>query len=517
MDTAAPSPFQVTAAISFGRRASRRSGSTIVPGVTIRTILRATRVRPFAGASVCSLIATFFPAATSRARYGSSACCGMPHIGASTSLSLWRAVRTRPRRGAAYVGVLEEHLVEVAEAVEKEGVSRLPLESPVLLEHGRRAHVEAGMLASRGGGGCSSFRSTRPRLSRLWQSEAVTAPGRPGPCRRTPPRAFRSRSRLSSPTPAGRFAISDRVAVLSGPGLLHGTARGARVRARARAGARHPSRPRPDVRRRRRGQARARGRRLRPRRRPGRRARGPAHGGPRRGRDASASRGPTSRPPPPREGIPSWISAWKTCRSPPPPGVSRRATRPASRALVYGRPSAAEEKRRSPGGIRRPGERPPRTPHAAGRAPRRPRRGSPRLEASLVSGALETRVFRGRRSGPPGASTASPCAAAHSRATSSARSRGAKCTSTRSRSRRPFAARASLRRSWTRFSPSPPASTPRRSTSRCGSRTSRPARFTRGSGFTEAGRRARYYLDGEDALVMVRKLRGRAALTAPRR
>src|ERR1019366_8136452 len=86
VDAAAPSPFQVTAAIPFGRRASRRSGATIVPGVTIRTIFRATRVRPFAGASVCSLIATFLPAATSLARYGSSACCGMPHIGASTSL-----------------------------------------------------------------------------------------------------------------------------------------------------------------------------------------------------------------------------------------------------------------------------------------------------------------------------------------------------------------------------------------------------------------------------------------------
>jgi ribosomal-protein-alanine N-acetyltransferase len=34
-----------------------------------------------------------------------------------------------------------------------------------------------------------------------------------------------------------------------------------------------------------------------------------------------------------------------------------------------------------------------------------------------------------------------------------------------------------------------------------------PARtFYRGLGFTEAGRRPGYYLDGEDALVMVKKL-----------
>ena len=56
-------------------------------------------------------------------------------------------------------------------------------------------------------------------------------------------------------------------------------------------------------------------------------------------------RGPRSRPAPPPGGVPSWISGWKTCRSPSPPGESRRATRPARAPLVYGRPSAAEEKR----------------------------------------------------------------------------------------------------------------------------------------------------------------------------
>ncbi len=39
----------------------------------------------------------------------------------------------------------------------------------------------------------------------------------------------------------------------------------------------------------------------------------------------------------------------------------------------------------------------------------------------------------------------------------------------------------------------------------------RPARvFYEGLGFREAGRRARYYLDGEDALVMVRPMKQKA-------
>lgn len=43
-----------------------------------------------------------------------------------------------------------------------------------------------------------------------------------------------------------------------------------------------------------------------------------------------------------------------------------------------------------------------------------------------------------------------------------------------------------------------------------------PARvFYAGLGFVEAGRRARYYLDGEDALVMVRKLGGPRRLDGP--
>ena len=39
--------------------------------------------------------------------------------------------------------------------------------------------------------------------------------------------------------------------------------------------------------------------------------------------------------------------------------------------------------------------------------------------------------------------------------------------------------------------------------------------FYAGLGFVEAGRRARYYLDGEDALVMVRKLPGPRRLDGP--
>ena len=39
--------------------------------------------------------------------------------------------------------------------------------------------------------------------------------------------------------------------------------------------------------------------------------------------------------------------------------------------------------------------------------------------------------------------------------------------------------------------------------------------FYGGLGFLEAGRRGRYYLDGEDALVMVRKLGGPRRLDAP--
>jgi len=44
-----------------------------------------------------------------------------------------------------------------------------------------------------------------------------------------------------------------------------------------------------------------------------------------------------------------------------------------------------------------------------------------------------------------------------------------------------------------------------------------PARsFYEGLGFAEAGRRPRYYLDGEDALVMVCRLRGRLLDAVPR-
>ena len=47
-------------------------------------------------------------------------------------------------KGRRDLRVLEEHLVEVPEAVEKDRVPRFPLQCPVLLEHGRRAHEEAG-------------------------------------------------------------------------------------------------------------------------------------------------------------------------------------------------------------------------------------------------------------------------------------------------------------------------------------------------------------------------------------
>ena len=50
-----------------------------------------------------------------------------------------------------------------------------------------------------------------------------------------------------------------------------------------------------------------------------------------------------------------------------------------------------------------------------------------------------------------------------------------------------------------------------------GAVSNRPARtFYSGLGFREAGRRSRYYLDGEDALVMVRRLAAARLDAVPR-
>ena len=273
----------------------------------------------------------------------------MPHIGASTSLSLCRAVSTRPRSGAAYAGVLEEHLVKVSEAVEEERVARLPLESPVLLEHGRRAHVEPGMLASRDVADAHPFARHGLPVSVAGRRDGDAPRNVPSPCRRTRPRACRSPTASLLDGMHLTVRDLDRVAVDLGARLLHGTSRGSRVRARSRPRARHSARPRPDVRRRSRGRAGAPERRLRPRRRPRRRARGLAARRAPSARTAVRAPGRKRRPRRPRAG--ATVLDLGLLR--PAPRVRRRARRCAGRVgrrapVVYGRPSAAEEKQAGP-------------------------------------------------------------------------------------------------------------------------------------------------------------------------
>ena len=67
------------------------------------------------------------------------------------------------RRGA--LGVLEEHLVEVAEPVEEDRVGDLPLDLEVLLEHGGELHRIAGFrivnsLPSRASNSTTTARSS---------------------------------------------------------------------------------------------------------------------------------------------------------------------------------------------------------------------------------------------------------------------------------------------------------------------------------------------------------------------
>ena len=183
-----------------------------------------------------------------------------------------------------------------------------------------------------------------------------------------------------------------------------------------------------------------------------------------------------------------------------------------SGGVVYGRPQRGRREAAAPGRGRR--ERPGRVRHDARRARGRPRRHR-RARARGLPGPLETRVLRGRdrRRAPLQPGRDRPDGAT-SRATSSAPSPRASSTSTRSRPTRstgasgiavvPDGRGARIRRGRpveeiyleVRVS-------------------NRPARtFYAGLGFREAGRRTRYYLDGEDALVLVLDMRKTASLTA---
>ena len=71
--------------------------SVMVPGVTMRTILRSMTPLAWLGSPICSLMATDWPSLTSRARYCSSVTAGTPHIGMGLPFRYPRLVSVRPR------------------------------------------------------------------------------------------------------------------------------------------------------------------------------------------------------------------------------------------------------------------------------------------------------------------------------------------------------------------------------------------------------------------------------------
>ena len=104
-----------------------------------RTTSRSMIPRP-RGCSPCSQIATAWPAARSRATYGWLACAGKPAerrlVGLAAVAGRQRQVADARRRH----GVVEEHLVEVAEPEEEDGVLVLRLDAEVLREQ-RASHT----------------------------------------------------------------------------------------------------------------------------------------------------------------------------------------------------------------------------------------------------------------------------------------------------------------------------------------------------------------------------------------
>ena len=75
--------------------AGSSASSVSVPGVTMRTMRRSTGPLDVAGSPICSQMAIDSPSATSRARYCSMACTGMPAMGIGVPLDEPRLVRVR--------------------------------------------------------------------------------------------------------------------------------------------------------------------------------------------------------------------------------------------------------------------------------------------------------------------------------------------------------------------------------------------------------------------------------------
>jgi hypothetical protein len=208
-------------------RASRSASSVSVPGVTRRTTSRRTtaldppRFLASAGSSICSQTATRKPFADQRQKVvfgGMNGDAAHGDVFAPVLAAFGQRDVQRLRRGN---GVIEEHLVEIAHAVEQKrvGVTRLDLQ--ILRHHWRymRVHgsplgptqptkpvpgIEAQFGDLKGGRNphiavhtkhtpCHQARTRKgpPRLQRAWhqvKGRAVSLPGRPrtcAPCRRS--------------------------------------------------------------------------------------------------------------------------------------------------------------------------------------------------------------------------------------------------------------------------------------------------------------------------------------------
>ena len=219
--------------------------------------------------STWSQMATLRPAATSWATWWSTLWCGTPHIGASMSESRWRAVSAMPRSGAASLGVVEEHLVEVAHPIEEDRVRHAALHLEVLPEHRGHARRRRGSRGASILSGAAFAASAHDDDSRHRHREpaagggALVASGRAlrGAAARTtgaPPRSCFPRSRGCSRAPDVTLADCDAHRRLRGARLVHGTPRRPRDGVGARPRGRHAGRDRLDARGDRRGVARAR-------------------------------------------------------------------------------------------------------------------------------------------------------------------------------------------------------------------------------------------------------------------
>ena len=109
--------------------------SVAVPGVTMRTISR--RTSPFAAAGILDLIADGHAQPVAD-QLGDVAVGGVIRHAAHRRLVLLPLVargQDEVEQRRRLLRVLEKHLVEIAEAVEEDGVGNLALDLEVLLEH----------------------------------------------------------------------------------------------------------------------------------------------------------------------------------------------------------------------------------------------------------------------------------------------------------------------------------------------------------------------------------------------